>query len=154
MVAMTKPGDFDKILFPTDLTEASNGAASYALTMASHYEAELYVVHVVDTSGEAAGFYLPHISYENLDREMVENAKKMLDNYCAKNFKDLKGLHKEVAQGVPYEEILKAAKDNDIDLVIMGTFAQGRLDHFLFGSTTERVMRKIDRPVLVVPPSK
>ncbi|MFQ5465404.1 MAG: universal stress protein [Thermodesulfobacteriota bacterium] len=152
MVPPTSPGDFSRILFPTDLTEASDAAAEYALTMATHYKARLYVVHTVDTSGEAAGFYLPHISFENLDHEMVVNAEKMLDKYCARFFKGLEECVQEVYLGIPYEEILKAVEDKDIDLVIMGAFARGRLDHFLFGSTTERVMRKIDRPVLVVPP--
>lgn len=153
MVAMNNPGKFEKILFATDLTEAGTDAAAYAHMMARSYGAKLHVIHVVDTSGEAAGFYLPHISYENLDKEMVENARGMLDKYCARHFEG-DPVEKEVRSGEPYEEILKVVEENDIDVVVMGALSRGRLDHFLFGSTTERVMRKINIPVLVIPPSK
>lgn len=153
MAADTGPGRFNKVIFPTDLTNASDSAASYAAMLAEQYGAEVVVVHVVDTSEEAAGFYLPHISYETLDKEMKAEAEKMLESYCAQRFKGVESLTKEIRAGEPYQEILAAIDEHGVDLVVMGTFTKGRLDHFLFGSTTERVMRKTRRPVLVVPPS-
>ncbi len=153
MVSKSATGQFERILFPTDLTPGSDPAAKFAMTLATHYKAELYVVHVVDTSGEAAGFYMPHISYENLDRDMVESGKKLLEKYCAKHFSGLANCHHEVLEGEPYKEVVSFADDKDVDLIIMGAVAKGKLDHFLFGSTTERVMRSVKRPVLVVPPA-
>lgn len=143
-----------KILFPTDFSGASIHAASYALSLAKAYKAKLYVLHVVDTSEEASGFYLPHLSYEKLDREMRESAKEMLDKFCSARFKGFKDLEKHTLAGEPYKEILKVIRGSNIDLVVMGTFGKARIDRFFFGSTTERVMRKSSCPVFVVPPPR
>lgn len=143
---------FESILFPTDLTDASDSAAAYALSVARKYKARLCVVHVVDTSSEAAGFYLPHLSYENLDKEMVAGAEEMLKKYCLKYFKGFKDYETKVLKGEPYKAIAKAVTANKIDLVVMGTHTKGGIDKFFFGSTTERVMRKVSCPVLVISP--
>lgn len=143
-----------KILFPTDFSGASIHAAAYALLMARTYKATLYVLHVVDTSEEASGFYLPHLSYEKLDRELLESASGMLDKFCSTRFKGYRNIEKRVLSGEPYKEILKVIKGADIDMVVMGTFGKARIDRFFFGSTTERVMRKASCPVFVVPPPR
>jgi nucleotide-binding universal stress UspA family protein len=152
MVSQRASGQFERILFPTDLTPGSDPAARYAMTLATHYKADLYVIHVIDTSGDAAGFYLPHISYENLDADMLEAGKGLLDKYCARHFEGLSTCHHQILEGESYKKVIAFAEEKDVDLIIMGAVAKGKLDHFFFGSTTERVMRKINRPVLVVPP--
>ncbi len=144
--------EFKNILFTTDFTEASVHAASHAASLARSYNAALHVLHVVDTSEEAAGFYLPHLSFEKLDEELKDTAGAMLRKFCEKNFKGQVGLKATVVTGEPYKEILKAAAGADI--IVMGTFGKAHLDRLLFGSTTERVMRRARCPVLVVPPAE
>lgn len=143
-----------KILFPTDFSGASIHAASYALLLAKTYKARLYVLHVVDTSEEASGFYLPHLSYEKLDKELRDSAAEMLGKFCTTRFKGYKNIEQRVLAGEPYKEILKVIKGIDIDMIVMGTFGKARIDRFFFGSTTERVMRKATCPVFVVPPPR
>lgn len=145
---------FKKILFPTDFTDASVAAASYALMLARQSKGRIYVLHVVDVSREAAGFYLPHLSFEKLDKELKASASEMLKNFCARHFKGFKGFEQSILVGEPYKEILKSAKGSGMDLVVMGTFGRTRVDRLLFGSTTERVMRRAECPVLVIPPTK
>ncbi|MBI5642243.1 MAG: universal stress protein [Deltaproteobacteria bacterium] len=145
---------FKKILFPTDFTDASVAAASYAMMLARQNKAKLYVLHVMDVSKEAAGFYLPHLSFERLDKEMRGVAGEMLKNFCAKQFKGFRNVEMHVLAGEPFKEILKVVKGSKIDLVVMGTFGKARVDRLLFGSTTERVVRRAECPVLVIPPSK
>ena len=148
-----KDRKFKNILFTTDFSEASVHAASYAASLARSYNAAVHVLHVVDTSEEAAGFYLPHLSFEKLDAELKDTAGAMLKKFCAKNFKAHEGLKATVVAGEPYKEILKAAAGADV--IVMGTFGKkGHLDRLLFGSTTERVMRMAKCPVLVVPPAE
>lgn len=143
-----------KILFPTDFSGASIHAAAYALLLAKTYKARLYVLHVVDTSEEASGFYLPHLSYEKLDKELMESARDMLAKFCSTRFKGYKNVEQRVLSGEPYKEILKVIKGIDIDMIVMGTFGKARIDRFFFGSTTERVMRKASCPVFVIPPPR
>ena len=58
----------------------------------------------------------------------------------------------EIREGVPSVEILKAAKASGADLIIMATHGYTGLHHLLIGSTTERVVRQAECPVLVVRP--
>ncbi len=143
--------EFKTVLFTTDFTDASIYAASYAASIARSYNARLLVLHVVDTSEEAAGFYFPHISYERLDKDLKDAAEAMLKKFCEKNLKGMKDLDMKVLTGEPYKEILKASAG--ADLIVMGAVGKAHLDRVLFGSTTERVMRKAKCPVMVVPPA-
>lgn len=153
MPVKPRPG-MRRILFPTDFTGASIHAAAYALLMAETYKARLYVVHVMETSDEARGFYLPHLPYEKLDEQMRQSAEEMLRRFVEARFKGYKDIEARVLEGEPYKEILKVLKESEIDLAVMGTFGKARIDRFLFGSTTERVMRGAVCPVLVVPPPR
>ena len=146
--------EFKTILFPTDFSDVSEAAACYALSMARKYRAGIVAVHVVDVSEEAAGFYVPHMSFDSLDEEMTAGAGNMLKKFCSRVFKGFRSYETRVVTGEPYKEILKAVKSEKADLVVMGSLGRGRLEKFIFGSTAERVMRQVNCPVLVVPPSK
>ncbi len=145
---------FTNILFPTDFSDASVYAATYALALARSNRARLHALHVLDTSNEAAGFYVAHISYENLDKEMLLSAREMLKKFCAEHFKGFKFLEQSVAAGMPHKEILKTIKSTGVDLVVMGTFGKKGLERVLIGSTTERVMRNAECPALIIPPGR
>lgn len=145
---------FEKILFPTDFSESSSVAAEYARDLARLYKARLYVLHVVDISYEAAGFYIPHLSFEKLNKELRESAKEMLQKFVSKHFKGFKKIETHVLVGEPYVEILKVIKGSKIDLAILGPYGKTGIDRVLFGSTTEKVMKKATCPVLVVPPNQ
>ena len=108
-MAINRKQVFENILFPTDFSDASVNAAAYALNLARSKRAKLRVMHVLDTSNEAAGFYVPHISHERLDKEMLVAAREMLGN-SAQHFQGVKNLEQSVAAGMPHKEILKAIK--------------------------------------------
>jgi nucleotide-binding universal stress UspA family protein len=146
-------GRFERVLFTTDFSAVSEQAASFAHTMACQNRARLYVLHVIDTSGEPAGFYVPHVSFDKLDKEMVPAAQDMLKAFSARVLKGAKGIELRVLIGEPYKEIVKFINGQAIDVVVMGTGRRSGIDRFLFGSTTERVLRKADCPVLIIPPS-
>ena len=149
-----KATNYKKILFPTNITEASCGALKHAITLARQFKAQLYVVHVLNTKAEAKGFYVPHLSFEKLDAEMMQRAEEMLDKFTSKKAGTFKAYETTVLKGEPYKQILKFAKDKGMDMIVMRTFSRGSMDRFIFGSTTERVMRLAKCPVLIVPPSR
>jgi nucleotide-binding universal stress UspA family protein len=142
-----------KILFPTDLTDASFEAVGYAVLLAKQFKAKLHVIHVVNTKDEAAGFYMPHLSFDKLNKDMAIGAELMLKKFATKSLKSVASKKVSVLKGDPYKQIIKYAKDNGIDTIVMGALSKGRVDKFIFGSTTERVMRRSPCPVLIVPPS-
>jgi len=151
-IQMADNGMFENILLPTDFSGASKDAAVYALKIARQHKAKLYLLHVMDVSSDAAGFYVPHQSYENLDEEMVVAAEAMLNNFASKNIKGYKNIELRVVSGEPYKEIIKSIKALKIDLCVMGTFGKAAIERFFVGSTPERVMRKALCPVLIIPP--
>ena len=59
-------------------------------------------------------------------------------------------MHAEVREGSPFYEIIRYAKEQDVDLIIMGTHGRGGLVHVLLGSVAEKVVRKSPCPVLTV----
>lgn len=154
MAAKKTPEEFSTVLYPTDFSEISEDAAAYALQLAKKYKAQIMVLHVVDVAEEAAGFYIPHLSFDRLDKEMVAGADAMLKKFCSRVFKGFRNYEMKVRTGDPYKEILKEVRSSKADIVVMGSLGRGKLDKFIFGSTTERVMRQLNRPILVVPPSR
>jgi nucleotide-binding universal stress UspA family protein len=145
---------FKKILFPTDFSVASDYAMSYAISMAKRYKAKFFLLHVVDTTYDISGFYIPHISAEKLMQEMEDAAEKKLTNISSAISRRIKTREIVVKNGIPHKEILKFAKDKSIDMIIMGTHGKAGLDHLLFGSTTERVLRQANCLVLTIRPPK
>lgn len=145
---------FERMLFTTDFSQVSEYAAKYACALACQNRSRLYVLHVIDTSNESAGFYVPHVSFEKMDKEMLPAAQRLLKGFALKALKDCKNIELRVLIGEPYKEIVKFIKGNKIDIAVMATGRKSGIDRFLFGSTTERVLRKADCPVLIVPPAK
>ncbi len=143
---------FTRILYPTDFSTTSEHALTYAISLAKTYKAKLYLLHVIDESTEASGFYIPHLSYKKLDDEMKAAALKMLKSFCLKNLKGVKEYTFDVVEGIPYKEIAAYAEAEGINLIVMGSRGRTGIDRLVFGSTTERVLRKSACPVLTVHP--
>lgn len=143
---------FKNILFTTDFSDASDEAFSYALSMANSYGSTLYILNVVDTSMDAAGFYLPHISFDNLDKDMVYAATLLLEKTYKRPLGTLKKYEYVVLKGNPHEEIVKFSNKAKADLIVMGTYGHSAIDSLIFGSTTEKVLKKAKCPVLAIHP--
>ena len=141
---------FDTILFATDFSENSEHAFDYAYTLARNFNARLILIHVINEPVDLRGFYVPHISFEKLEKEIEEGAEKMMDKFCRTRMPDFSNYETSIVAGVPYEEILKKAADEKASLIILGTQGRSGIDHFLFGSTAERVVRKASCPVMTV----
>ena len=144
-----------KILFPTDFSDSSNEALQYALSFAKEYGAKLVVLHVINEKVFAEGINLPRvISLEELADEMEAEAKKQLKTLIPKEQGE--GLEREnvILRGNPFLEIIRYAKDEDVDLIIIGTHGRSGFEHIIFGSTAEKVVRKAPCPVLSVKPAQ
>jgi nucleotide-binding universal stress UspA family protein len=141
---------FDTILFAVDFSESSDHAFSYAYEMAQKFSSRLVIIHVINEPVDLRGFYVPHISFDNLEKEIAEGAEKMMERFCAEKLQNFANYEKSVVSGIPYEEIVRKAEAVKADLVVMGTHGRKGLDHMLFGSTAERVVRTAHCPVMTV----
>ena len=142
---------FDKILYATDFSESSEHAFQYALSLAQKFQSRLIILHVINEPVDLRGFYVPHVSFENLEKEIEEGALKMMEKFCASHVgADFTDYETEIVTGIPYEEILRRAEQENVSFIVLGTQGRSGIDHLLFGSTAERVVRKAKAPVVTV----
>ncbi|MEJ2201615.1 MAG: universal stress protein [Desulfuromonadaceae bacterium] len=142
--------EFKTILFAVDFSESSEYAFDYALSLAKKFESRLLIIHVINEPVDLRGFYVPHISFEKLEQEIEAGAKKMMEKFCQQQIKGFNNFETFVVPGIPYDEIIKTAETHSADLILMGTHGRTGLDHVLFGSTAEKVVRKSTIPVMTI----
>lgn len=140
----------ERILFPTDFSEGSAHAVPYVADLTRQYNAKLFIMNVVYDIAGATGWYVPHTNMDELYKDIETNAQKECERWCAEELRGYKGIEHRVLRGVPHEEILKFAEENNVDLIVMGTHGRRGLDRIIFGSTAERVVRNASCPVLTV----
>ena len=139
------------VLVPTDFSDASESALNYGKAMAEAFGASLHVLHVMEdllAHAWAAEVYVA--SMPNLRDEIERESRQRLGTMLTPE--DVKRLRAEIAlvAGNPFIEIIRYAKANNIDLIVMGTHGRGPIAHMLLGSVAEKVVRKSPCPVLTV----
>ena len=139
-----------RILVPTDFSECARHALTYGFSFAKEYDAELLLLHVVETLAAPYASDLFPVPMAEVFEEMSGYAKSELEKLVAEA--KGRGLSARflVAQGKPSLEIMRVAREESVDMIVLGTHGKGVLDQALFGSTTERVVRKAPCPVLCV----
>lgn len=141
---------FERILIAIDFSESSDYAFDYALTLARQFQSELTVMHVINEPVDLRGFYVPHISFEQLEKEIEEGAEKMMEKFCQEKMGDFARYSTDIVTGIPYEEIIRKAEASGASLIVLGTHGRKGIDHLIFGSTAERVVRSATCPVLTI----
>lgn len=141
---------FEKIVTAVDFSENSDRAFEYALTLATKFEAELTIMHVINEPVDLRGFYVPHISFEQLEKEIEQGAVKMMEEFCAARLGSFSTYKTAIVTGIPYDEIIRKADEVGASLIVLGTHGRTGLDHLIFGSTAERVVRSANCPVMTI----
>lgn len=133
-----------QVLVPTDFSDPSNNAFRYAKAFADTFKARLHLLHVVEPV--YYGWEIPPIVDEEIDKGVEKQLRSLLtEAECEKYHAQF--THR---RGSAFIEIVRYARDNDIDLIVMGTHGRGPIAHILLGSVAERVVRKAPCPVLTV----
>ncbi|MDO9566012.1 MAG: universal stress protein [Candidatus Desulfaltia sp.] len=146
--------EFNKILFPVDLSESSPKIVPFVTTMARKFGSEIHLLFVARVFEYFSGIYVPHTSINQFEDEVVKGAKKRLEEFTEECFSDFPGTEAKVVPGDISEEILKYTVFNGIDLLIMGTHGRKGLEKVIFGSVAERVAKASSVPVLLINPYK
>ena len=139
-----------RILVPIDFSEHSKNALKYAIQYAVQFKARLDLLYVVEPTIYPADFSFGQVGFPNIEEELRKRGAEEL-NALVKN--EIKGQVKAetvVRTGKPFYEIYEYARENKIDLIIIATHGHTGVEHILFGSTVEKVVRKSPCPVLVV----
>ncbi len=143
-VYVVKEGSFEmkkRILCPVDFSSNSKRALNNAVTMSRRFEAELFIVNVMELS--LVKWFVGEKGAEADQALRREQQQERLDRFLEDV--NLVGLtcHQEIRVGEASEEILKAISENDIDLLLMGTAGKTGLSRLVIGSVTEKVTREV-----------
>ena len=142
--------EIKKILVPIDFSDYSKNALNYAVDFAKLFSAELTLIYVVEPVIYPPDFSMGQISVPSVDIEMDKRAKEELENLAKKQIpKELK-TKTIVKTGKPFIEIIETAADVEADMIIIATHGHSGMEHMLFGSTAEKVVRKAPCPVLTL----
>jgi len=139
----------ERILCPVDFSEFSARAYDYAHSLARHYEARLFVLHIV-RSITIDPTFLSSTVLDKVYSQQALDAKAKMAKLVAKQAGDPVRSELIVQMGFATDSILSFVKQNEIDLVVMGTHGRRGLDRLVTGSTTESILRKSQSPVLAV----
>lgn len=138
-----------RILVPIDFSEYSKNALRYAVPFAKHFGAELIVLYVVEPTIYPADFSFGHVGLPNIEEELRKQSAEELER-LAKSIAKKVSVRHEIRTGRAFLEIIEAAKEEEADLIIIATHGHTGVEHILFGSTAEKVVRKAHCPVLTV----
>jgi universal stress protein A len=137
-----------KILVPVDFSPPSKKAFSYAVELAQQFDAELTPIHVLNPMPARFADFgsVPASATAELD-EMEQDLRHLVDSAIAAGVGCAKSMFRV---GLAVHEIVEAAKELDVDLIVIATHGYTGWKHFCIGSTAERVVRAAPCSVFVV----
>ena len=144
---------YKNILFCTDFSANAQAALPYAIDLAKKYGLPLHVLHVYQDAGHIAEFELSSDTksdYIRVAHLMGKEMEKRLDVLCEEIVKELGSCERKMVRGKAHIEIIRYAKEMDIDLIVMASHGLSGLEHVLFGSTAERVLRESPCNVFII----
>ena len=145
--------EYQKILFCSDFSLDADNAFQAALDLAERYGTRLYLLHVLPATEHLAGALEghPEARKNNPDyRETIEQRKqKLIDRYLHRL-----GGHShyefQVLKGVPIVEIVRFARSQEVDLIVLGAAGSSKSNKLHFGSTAENVARRAHCTVMCI----
>jgi nucleotide-binding universal stress UspA family protein len=143
--------NINQILVPTDFSENAQHAIDYAVALAKKSSARLHLLHtpviptylLMDLSyspGPEAVTRILNDSQKALDAQVKGVAAAGVEHFSA------------IREGTVHEVIRDYAKEHDVDLVVLGTHGRTGVSKLMYGSVTERVIKTVHTPIIVVPP--
>lgn len=142
--------DIKRILVPVDFSDYSKNALKYAVGFATKFDAELFLVYVVEPQVYPADFTMGQVAVPPMETDMSKIAENELEALMKQEIGGKIKATKIIKVGQPFIEIIETATENDIDLIIIATHGHTGVEHLLFGSTAEKVVRKAPCPVLTL----
>lgn len=137
------------IVVPVDFSEYSKKALRYAVEFARNFNAEIILIYVVEPLVYPADFSFGQVAIPAMESELQERGMRELQTLMTTEIPDLRS-RAIVKVGKPFLEIIQTARTENADLIIIATHGHTGLEHALFGSTAEKVVRKAPCPVLTV----
>ncbi len=141
---------FRKILCPTDFSESSGQAVEAARKLAARFGSELLLLHVVSPIPADAGGIEPEgvnsMKEQELEASVQRGLAAMTQRFQAQGL----NARYSILPGNPADEIIRAADQENVELIILAKGNQTGLDAPILGSVANKVVRLSKRPVFTV----
>jgi len=142
---------FEKILYPTDFSDVSQKALEYIKRLKEAGTEEVVLLYVHDIRGdESVHRVLGSSQFEQLQKGLEKEAKKMLSE-------TEKALHEAglkvkpmIRKGIPVKGILRVETEENVSAIVIGSHGVSNIQGMLLGSVSEKVIRRCEKPVLVI----
>ncbi|MBT8387190.1 MAG: universal stress protein [Ignavibacteria bacterium] len=142
--------EIKKVLVPIDFSDYSKSSLRYAVNFAKKFNAEIYLIYVVEPVIYPPDFSMGQIAIPSVNAEWDERAREELKNLAKTEIPEGIYVKTILKNGKPFLEIIDTASEENIDLIIIATHGHSGVEHILFGSTAEKVVRKAPCPVLTL----
>ena len=148
-----------RILAPTDLSRYSGFAMEWAAYLAQCLQAELVLLHVLtdeegkimeEVIGEGAVVQVPKGIRQDVVADRQKKLRMQYEMVVPRDLRASLKVEEMIRIGVPFLEVVRAAKEKDVDLIVMGTHGRTGLAHVLIGSVAEKVVHHAHCGVLTV----
>lgn len=136
---------FSHVLFPTDFSGTAHRAFTYVEKIVESGCKQVTLLHVLEKAGSGADRQKNFEERYQVDLERLEMLKTRLIE------KEAQDVTLSLPQGLPADEILKAAKERDFSLIVMGSQGRGYIKEIFIGSVSYDVVRHASLPVLLIP---
>ena len=141
------------ILVVSWLTKYCKKTIEFGISLSGKYKAELSVIHVIDTAW-LQGWSIPMVSIEKEHKKEMEKHKEDLHNIIsAENKKGIK-IKEFVREGSPSGILLKLIEEEDIDLLILRSHEESRLERMLVGGNNDEIIRAMPCSIFLVKQEK
>lgn len=145
--------EYRNVLFCTDFSENAQKALPQAMDIARKYGATLHVLHVYFDAGHIAEFEMSSVT-ETETAPMVHmkgtEKERRLDEICTQVSNALGPCKGKMVRGKPHVEIVRYAREEGVDLIVLSSHGLSELEHALFGGTAEKVLRHSPCDVFVI----
>jgi nucleotide-binding universal stress UspA family protein len=142
--------DIKKVLVPVDFSDFSVSSLKYAVSFAASFNADIILVYVVEPVTYPPDFSIGQIPIPAMDIDLHKRADEEISSLISKYVPPSMKAKKVIRSGKPFYEIISLAKEEDVDLIIIATHGHSGVEHILFGSTAEKVVRKAPCAVLTL----
>ena len=145
------------VVTPVDFSDNADKIAKSAAYIAGKMGARLDLIFVVQNFEDYSGFFVPPVNLPNLEEELLESAQHRMeefvkDNHDAVTAAGVSDVRSSVLTGDVTDEILQYVKDNNANLIVMGTHGYKGLERVMFGSVADKVVKTACCPVMTINP--
>jgi len=142
------------ILVPIDFSVHSKNALKYAVPLAEKFRASLHLVYVVEPTIYPADLGFGQVVLPGVEEELREKGGEELQALMEKEISGRVKSSCAVRTGNPHQEILREAEELGVAMIVVATHGHSGVEHMLFGSTADRIVRNAKCPVLTIRPEQ